>query len=326
LEGEILYLYLVVSPLALSSALVREEAGVQRLVYFMSKALHGAEERYPRIEKLAFTLVVSAHRMRPYFQSHAIRVLTEFPLRKNLQKPDLSGRLVNWAVELGQFDIEFHPRTAITTTNIISFLWRSVVCRFGIPHAFVTDNGTQFDCHQFRKWCSELHIRNYYSSVLLPKANGHVEAMNKTLMRTLKKKLQKKKGAWVEYVPEVLWSYQTTVRTPTGDTPLSLTYGTEAVIPVEVGTSSFRVAYYNSRLNDEGIRSNLDLLQEKRNDAQVTWATYQDRTTHYFNKAVNLRKFQVGDWVLRKVSLMTKDLAEGKMAPKWEGPYQIVKC
>jgi hypothetical protein len=142
----------------------------------------------------------------------------------------------------------------ITTTNITSFLWNSVVCRFGIPHAFVTDNGKQFDCEPFRKWCSELCIRNYYSSVLYPKANGQVEATNKTLVRTLKKKLEKKKGAWVEYVPEVLWSYRTTKRTATGETPFSLTYGTEAVIPAKVGSSSFRVAYYNPGLNDEKRR------------------------------------------------------------------------
>jgi hypothetical protein len=88
-EGEILYLYLDVYPSAVSSTLVREEAAVQRPVYFTSKAFHGVEERYPRIEKLAFALVVSARRLRPYFQAHAIRVLTEYPLRKILQKPDL---------------------------------------------------------------------------------------------------------------------------------------------------------------------------------------------------------------------------------------------
>jgi len=88
---------------------------------------------------------------------------------------------------------EAEAMAAITTTNIISFLWRSMVCRFGILHALVTDNGTQFDCQQFRKWCSELRIWNYYSSVLHPKENGQVEATNKTLMRTLKKKLQKTK-------------------------------------------------------------------------------------------------------------------------------------
>jgi len=81
-EGEILYLYLAVSPSTVSSALVREEAGVQRHVYFTSKVLHGAKERYPRIEKLAFALVVSARRLRRYFQAHAIRV----PFEKNLAK------------------------------------------------------------------------------------------------------------------------------------------------------------------------------------------------------------------------------------------------
>jgi hypothetical protein len=153
-----------------------------------------------------------------------------------------------------------------------------------------------------------------------------VEATNKILMRTQKKKLQQKKGTWVEYVPEVLWSYRTTVRTLTGNTPFSLTYGTEAVIPTEIGSPNFRVAYYNPGLNDEGINLNLDLLQEERDDAQITWAAYQDRMARYFNKTVNPRKFQVGDWVLKKVNLMTKDPAKGKLAPKWEGPYQIVKC
>jgi hypothetical protein len=102
-----------------------------------------------------------------------------------------------------------------------------------------------------------------------PKANGQVEATNKTLLRTLKKKLRKKKGAWVEYIPEVLWSYRTTVRTPTGESHFSLAYMTEAVIPAEVGSPTFR--YYNPGLNDEVINLNLDLLQEKRDDTQVTW-------------------------------------------------------
>jgi hypothetical protein len=121
-EGEILYLYLAVSQTAVSSVLFREESGRQRPVYFTSKVLHGAEERYPRIEKLAYALVILARRLRPYFQANAIWVLTEYPLRKILQKPDLSGRLVNWAVELGQYDIEYHPRTAVKGQALADFV------------------------------------------------------------------------------------------------------------------------------------------------------------------------------------------------------------
>jgi hypothetical protein len=137
----------------------------------------------------------------------------------------------------------------------------------------------------------------------------------------LKKKLGQKKGAWVEFVSEVLWLYWTTTRTLTGETLFSLTYGIDEVILAEVGSPCFRVSHYNPRLNDEGIKLHLDLLQERRDETHVTWAAYQDRTARYFNKIVNPKKFNVGDWVLRKVSLMTRDPTEGKLAPKWEGPY-----
>jgi hypothetical protein len=121
-EGEILYLYLAVSPSAVNLVLVREECELQKPVYFTSRALHGAKERYPLIEKLAFALITSARRLRPYFQAHAIRVLTKYPLKKLLQKPDLSGRLVNWAVELGEFDLEFYPRTTIKAQVLADFI------------------------------------------------------------------------------------------------------------------------------------------------------------------------------------------------------------
>jgi len=121
-EGEILDLYLAVSPSAVSSVLVLKESGLQKPIYFTSMALPGAEERYPRIEKLAFALITSARRLRPYFQAHAIRVLIEYPLKKVLQKPGLSGRLVNWAVELGEFNLEFYPRTTIKAQVLADFI------------------------------------------------------------------------------------------------------------------------------------------------------------------------------------------------------------
>jgi hypothetical protein len=122
IPGEVLYLYLAVTPTAISAALIREDKGIQKPVYFVSKALHGAEGRYPQIEKLAFALVMASRKLRPYFQAHTIRVLTEYPLRNVLQKLDLSGRLANWAIELGQFDLEFIPRNAIKGQALAEFL------------------------------------------------------------------------------------------------------------------------------------------------------------------------------------------------------------
>jgi transposase InsO family protein len=137
-----------------------------------------------------------------------------------------------------------------------------------VPHTFVTDNEKQFDCEPFRKWCAELHIRNYFSSPGHPQANGQVEATNKTIFKILKKKLGDKKGDWADNLPEVLRAYRTTKRTPiTEETPYALAFGTEAIIPVELGSGSLRVEAYKAEPNNEGLKLHLDLLQEKRDQA-----------------------------------------------------------
>ena len=89
--GETLSLYLAVSPTAISSALIREEGGTQLPVYYTNKAFQGVEERYPTMEKLALALVIAARKLRPYFQSHKIVILTNHPLRKAINKPDAAG-------------------------------------------------------------------------------------------------------------------------------------------------------------------------------------------------------------------------------------------
>ncbi|KAL2250131.1 UNVERIFIED_CONTAM: Transposon Tf2-11 polyprotein [Sesamum indicum] len=100
-EGEVLFLYLVVSESAVSSVLVREEGGNQSPVYYVSKMLHGAESRYSEMEKLALALVVITRMLRPYFQSHRVVVLTKHQLKQVMSRPEASGRLIKWAVELG---------------------------------------------------------------------------------------------------------------------------------------------------------------------------------------------------------------------------------
>ena len=112
-QGEELYLYLAVSPTAVSSALIREEEKRQMPVYYTSKALRGAEERYPPMEKLAFALVTAARKLCPYFQAHTIVLLTNHPLRKAMSKPDAAGRLIQWSIELSEFDIDYRPRIVI---------------------------------------------------------------------------------------------------------------------------------------------------------------------------------------------------------------------
>ena len=120
--GEEIFLYLAVSPATVRAALIREEEKVQKPVYYASRALRGAEEKYPPMEKLAFTLVMAAHKLKPYFQAHTVVVLTDRPLRQAMSNPDAAGRLALWAIELSEFDIQYHPRTAIKGQVVADFI------------------------------------------------------------------------------------------------------------------------------------------------------------------------------------------------------------
>ena len=121
-EGELFTLYLAVSDFSTSAALVRDKDRVQHPVYYCSRALRGAEERYPRMEKLILALVTTAWKLRPYFQAHTIEVPTEYPMKQVLHKPKTSRRLMKWAIELSEFDIRYKLKTAIKGHVLADFV------------------------------------------------------------------------------------------------------------------------------------------------------------------------------------------------------------
>ena len=121
-EEELLTLYLVVSDFATSDALVKERDRVQQLVYYCSRALRGAEERYPKMEKLILALVTTSRKLRLYFQAHSVKVPAEYPMKQILHKPETSGRLIKWAIELSEFDIRYKPRTAVKGQILADFI------------------------------------------------------------------------------------------------------------------------------------------------------------------------------------------------------------
>ena len=135
--------------------------------------------------------------------------------------------------------------------------------------------------------------------------------------------LEEAKGQWPEELPQVLWGYRTTARTSTGHTPFSLAYGCEAMLPIEVEIPTIRTQIYDQDSNHTRLEETLDLIEEKRAEAQLRNAAYQQRTTRYFNKRVRDRKFGMGDLMLRHIFLATRDPTAGVLGPNWEGPYQI---
>ena len=110
---EVLYVYIAVAPNAVSLVLIRDDNGLQKPVYYVSKSLHEAEVRYLPLEKAILAVVHATRKLPHYFQAHTVVVLTQLPLNSVLQTVDYTGRIAIWSTILGAFDIKYMPRTSI---------------------------------------------------------------------------------------------------------------------------------------------------------------------------------------------------------------------
>ncbi|XP_077251974.1 uncharacterized protein LOC143891236 [Tasmannia lanceolata] len=413
---------------------------------------------------------MAARKLRPYFQAHTIKVLTDQPLRQVLHRPDISGRLVKWVVELSEFDIQYAPRPAIKAqvladfvaectipqqfvdseavqlpvaekaapkeciaegaeTEIVhlpakqdsttsSLIWEVHVdgssnksgCGAGLvltgPDDFTIQGvyeaqdermikyltkvhqlASKFDSFEVIRvprtenakadvlskldvsgyttlgsirmeflqrssieskaaetmqvenepcWMDEIisYLRNgklpegkkearkRFTLVAHPQTNGQAEVTNRILLQGIKKRLDEKAGRWADELYHVLWAYRTTPRTPTGESPFNLSFGTEAVIPVDIGTPSPRVTSFNEQLNSDGLRANLDLLEEIREESRIRVAAYKQRVSNYHDSKIRPREFRTGDLVLKRAAV-SLPMKVGKLSPTWEGPYRV---
>ncbi|GJZ62854.1 reverse transcriptase domain-containing protein, partial [Tanacetum coccineum] len=112
--------------------------------------------------------------------------------------------------------------------------------RFGLPGEIISDNGKQFRDNPFKYWCEKLCIHQHFASVKHPQTNGLVKRANRSLREGIKVRLDARSKNWIEELPHVLWAHRTKIKSSNGDTPFSLTYETEAVIPAEIGMPTLR--------------------------------------------------------------------------------------
>ncbi|KAL8116195.1 hypothetical protein AgCh_022622 [Apium graveolens] len=185
--------------------------------------------------------------------------------------------------------IEAKPLAKITTKQVAQFLWEIIMCRYGIPRILVTDNGTQFNNEEFKKYCEENEIELRFTSVAHPQANGQVEVANRIILDGLKKRIEKSRNNWVDEILPILWAYRTTCRVTTGATPFMLAYGAEAVVPLEISHSSPRIQAFNAEENEEGQRLALELIDEVRDGAHAKIVEYQKKASFYYNLRVKER-------------------------------------
>ncbi|XP_075655241.1 uncharacterized protein LOC142625478 [Castanea sativa] len=193
--------------------------------------------------------------------------------------------------------VEVEPLSNIRDLDAKIFVWKNIVTRFGISHTLILDNGLQFDSKAFRRYCCDLDITNKYSTSVYPQGNGQAEAVDKT--------------------------YRTTPHRSIGETPFSMTYGAEVVIPLETGFPTLKKSFFTPSNNDGLLERSLDLVDERRESAMVQLAYYQHKLKQGYDSNIKLRPLASEDLVLRKVLSIAKNPAWGKLGPNWEGPYRV---
>ncbi|GJW57445.1 reverse transcriptase domain-containing protein [Tanacetum coccineum] len=173
--------------------------------------------------------------------------------------------------------------------------------------------------------CEKLCIRQHFASVKHLQTNGLVERANHSLGEGIKARLGAKNKNWLEELYHVLWAQRTMIKSSNGETPFSLIYETEAVIPAEIGMPTLRPAEMDIALNNETLEVNLDLLEERREQAAIREAKSKAKMEKYYNFKVRSTSFKPGDLVYRNNDASRAEDTK-KLGPKWEGPYEVTKA
>ncbi|GKA92717.1 reverse transcriptase domain-containing protein [Tanacetum coccineum] len=150
-------------------------------------------------------------------------------------------------------------------------------------------------------------------------ATGKDHRANRSLMEGIKTRLERERAGWVKELSNVLWAHRTSIKQSNGETPFTLTYGNEAVIPAEIGIPNYQILMIREGYNEDEISLNLDLLQERRETAAIREARYKTKMEQYYNKKVRLSGFRSGEFVFRRNEASRVE-DHGKLGPKWEGP------
>ena len=217
--------------------------------------------------------------------------------------------------------IEAKPLATITTQQVQQFVWKDIICRYGVPHTIITDNGRQFIDKELAKFYTSLGIKHTTSSVEHPQTTGQAEAANKVILVEVRKWLDSAKGRWPEELVEVLWAYRCTPQSATNESSFSLVYGIDAMIPVEIGEPSLRRELSDLAHNHQNMAIHHDLLPELREKAQIRNLAAKQRVATKYNAKLCPRSFAKRDLVWRMASSARKK--DAKFSANWDGPYRI---
>jgi transposase InsO family protein len=201
-----------------------------------------------------------------------------------------------------------------------------IFLRFGVPRMVISDGGTHFIDRSFRKYLLKHGIHHNIATPYHPQTSGQVETSNKQIKNILQKTVNEMGTKWKDKLPDALWAYRTTYKTPLGMSPYQLIYRKTSHLPVELEFKAhWAIKRWNMDLEAAGVKQQMQLLEldEWHEKAHHNTKMYKERTKRWHDKRINMKNFTPGDKVLLFNSRI-KLFEHGKLRSKWEGPFTVI--
>ena len=200
-------------------------------------------------------------------------------------------------------------------STVASAFILNVVLRYGSPTEILTDQGTNFCSNLMKEICTRRNIKQTRTTAYHPATDGNVERFNRTMGDMLATTLPTDRYVWDEYLPFVIYVYNTSIHTSTGETPHYLLYGQDPIEPDDIST-----AFARKRCMDHRHDYFFNVWREAIEKAKDSFAEAQLNQKKYYDQKTVEREFQVGDViVLRDMRLRSK------FEPRWLGPYTVTR-
>ncbi|XP_043714654.1 uncharacterized protein LOC122663011 [Telopea speciosissima] len=223
--------------------------------------------------------------------------------------------------------VEAVPMKSVSQADVIRFVKREIIHRFGLPETLTCNNGSVFSWGEVSQFAQEYSMIVTFSTLYYAQGNGQAEASNKVIKANLFKVIDDNPRSWVEMLSEVLWAFRTSKRIVIGTTPYALTFGHDAILPMEVIIESLRVArQYEMSPNQykDSMMAELDELDEERLLALDRVQAQKAKVAKAYNKMVRPKAFSESDLVLKAMlPIGHKDPKFGKWSPTWEGLFVV---
>ncbi|CAN6712131.1 unnamed protein product [Malus baccata var. baccata] len=223
--------------------------------------------------------------------------------------------------------VEASAVKSITSAAVKNFIETKILHRYGVPETIVTDRGPSFISKEVEEFASKYQIKMIQSSPYYPQSNGQAEASNKILVNIIKRMVIDSPEKWHEKLGNTLWAYRTSKRARTGTTHYALTFGQDAVLPMEINVSSVRIQNQFGLHSEEYIEAmcqGIEDLDVARIEALNQIQEGKKVVARAYNKKLKIKSFKEGDLVWKTVLLLRAQLRGfGKWSPTWESPFII---